>query len=81
VATRDHRRDERMIPMLEDDSTMAQEMAQVSVNSPPQSIGPAANAVTVVLGGEALEITLGSALTPPGRKPEGRRARPSILNT
>jgi hypothetical protein len=67
--------------MPEEDSTMAQEVAQAAGNSPPQSIGRAANAVTVVLGGEALEITLGSSLTPPGRKPEGRRARPSILNT
>jgi hypothetical protein len=57
--------------MTETRSTTARQVAQAAGELPQQN-ADTPRAVTVVLDGQALAITLGAALAPPERKPERR---------
>jgi len=60
--------------MSENERSTPQQMAQATSGSQQQRTGHAPKAVTVVLSGETLVLTLDTALTLPGRTPERRQS-------
>ena len=62
-------------------STLLPQVALAADDSQPQRAVHTANAVSVFVGGEALVITLGAALTPRATSPERRWALSSRSKT